>query len=158
MSDNIGKIDEIKLDDKICIGPTSPFLQKKFIMDSPIALTLHITNNFFRNLFLSHKKTELHYLTILNSQLEGFQLNINQTRLESRFSQIAYRVNSQLKGKFRTGRKRDAFLTETVKIAVLENEIENVKDLSCKLDRSNEQNVVLEKRCQDLLKSLIVQF
>lgn len=153
MSDNWAEIDCLKFQDKISVGSASPSLKKTFVEHSPIACSLYVTNNFLKELFIAHKQTNLRYLDIVNSQLSGFQIQSIE-RIESRFSQLCYRVNASLNTRYKGGRKREKFLTDKVSIAVYQNELVDVKTLSFTLEKFNTEQLLTEKRCADLFSEL----
>ena len=105
MSDKWGEIESLKFKDKLSVGSLSPNLSKSFIKESPVSLSLYITNSFLKELYDAHKQTDLSYIDIINSQISEFQLK-HVERLLTRFTQLSYRVNTSLSTKYKGGRKR----------------------------------------------------
>ena len=96
---------------------------------SPIALSLEVSNRFLNELRLVQNESGFDYIDIVNTQLTGFQLKSNK-RLKSRLAQLCYRVVNSLKKKYKGGRQRQGFLIEKVEMAVYQNELFDVKELS----------------------------
>ena len=150
MSDKWGEIESLKFKDKLSVGSLSPNLSKSFIKESPVSLSLYITNSFLKELYDAHKQTDLSYIDIINSQISEFQLK-HVERLLTRFTQLSYRVNTSLSTKYKGGRKRAVFLSEQIKVAIYQNELVDVKSLSFTLTKFQSEKLALEKRCAMLL-------
>ena len=84
MSDKWGEIESLKFKDKLSVGSLSSNLSKSFIKESPVSLSLYITNSFLKELYDAHKQTDLSYIDIINSQISEFQLK-HVERLLTRF-------------------------------------------------------------------------
>jgi len=82
MSDCLKEIDHLKIKDGLLFGSdTSPHLKKTFTKQDRVALTISLTNEFVRLLHTSHEKTGLSYLTLINTQVEYFQLRQSERLL-----------------------------------------------------------------------------
>ena len=115
-----------------------------------IALTFSIASSFFKVLSKA-KDPDFKYIDILNSQLQSFQLKFTE-RLENRLSSKTIKV--LLSNRKLTGRKRIAFDNNVYKIAILSDELENVKQLNFSLQKFESNNIEFEKKCSDLHNSL----
>ena len=73
--------------------------------------------------------------------------------IKSRLTQLCYRVGNSLK-KYKGGRQRQGFLIEKVEIAVYQNELYDVKELSQSLQIFSRENVDLLAKCSKLYESL----
>jgi len=60
----------------------------------------------------------------------------------------------ELKTKYKGGRKRLTFLGKKTTVAIYENELCDVKQLSCSLDNFKVEKVEIENRCSKLLEQL----
>lgn len=152
MSDNFTAVDSIKFSSQIGITSPSQYLTKVFVQQSPIALSLEVSNRFLNELRLVQNETGFDHIDIVNTQLTGFQLKSNE-RLKSRLTQLCYRVGISLK-KYKGGRQRQGFLVEKVEIAVYQNELFDVKELSQSLQNFSRENVDLLAKCTKLYESL----
>lgn len=152
MSDNFTAVDFIKFSSQIGITSPSQYLTKVFVQQSPIALSLEVSNRFLNELRLVQNETGFDHIDIVNTQLTGFQLKSNE-RLKSRLTQLCYRVGISLK-KYKGGRQRQGFLVEKVEIAVYQNELFDVKELSQSLQNFSRENVDLLAKCTKLYESL----
>ena len=153
MSNKWDEIESLKFKDKLSVGSLSPNLSKAFVKQSPVSLSLYITNSFLKEFLDANKDTKLSHIDIINSQISEFQLK-NVERLSTRFSQLCYRVNTSLKTKYKGGRKRATFLAEQIKVAIYQNELVNVKSLTFTLSRFQSDKLELEKRCATLFSEM----
>ena len=116
MSDNLTLVESVKFNSKVEINSPSPNLKRSFLQNSPIAISVEVSNSFLNELRLVQAETNFSHIDIVNTQITGFQLKSSE-RLQSRLYQLCYRVSSSLK-KIKGGRQKQGFLNEKVKIAV----------------------------------------
>jgi hypothetical protein len=90
---------------------------------------------------LQDKYPNFKYIDILNSQIKSFQLKFTE-RLENRLSSKTIKV--LLSNRKLTGRKRIAFDSNVHKIAISPDELENVKQLNCILQKFESDNTYLK--------------
>lgn len=114
------KID--KFEHMLHTGSHYPGISKKFA-DQQLCITLDLTSSFVKEL----EKAKINfpafsYVDIINTQLHVYQL-LNCARLENRFSTLCSKVNTDLRTKYRSGRKRQLYMTRVSKMAVLHSEI-----------------------------------
>ena len=111
-----------------------------------IALTFSITSSFFKVLSKAKDKyPDFKYIDILNSKLQSFQLKFTE-RLENRLSsKTIFFFKVLLSNRKLTGRKRIAFDNNVHKIAILSDELENVKQLNFSLQKFESDNIEFEK-------------
>ena len=120
MSDNLTLVESVKFNSKVEINSPSPNLKRSFLQNSPIAISVEVSNSFLNELRLVQAETNFSHIDIVNTQITGFQLKSSE-RLQSRLYQLCYRVSSSLK-KIKGGRQKQGFLNEKVKIAVYQNQ------------------------------------
>ena len=152
MSDNLTLVESVKFNSKVEINSPSPNLKRSFLQNSPIAISVEVSNSFLNELRLVQAATNFSHIDIVNTQITGFQLKSSE-RLQSRLYQLCYRVSSNLK-KIKGGRQKQGFLNEKVKIAVYQNELFNVQELSQSVQKFSTENVKLLQKCSDLYDSL----
>lgn len=115
------KID--KFEHMLHTGSHYPDISKKFAENQQLCITLDLTSSFVKEL----EKAKINfpafsYVDIINAQLHVYQL-LNCARLENRFSTLCSKVNTDLRTKYRSGRKRQLYMTRVSKMAVLHSEI-----------------------------------
>ena len=87
---------------------------------------------------MKRPKKQDSYVDILSTQLTSFQIQASD-RLEKRFVSISKKVKSSLKCS--KGRKHQDYLNSKISVAIFENELLNVRELSCTQDRFNEKKM-----------------
>ena len=96
MSDNLTLVESVKFNSKVEINSPSPNLKRSFLQNSPIAISVEVSNSFLNELRLVQAETNFSHIDIVNTQITGFQLKSSE-RLQSRLYQLCYRVSSNLK-------------------------------------------------------------
>lgn len=152
MSDYMSPPAKSKYESKIEISTqVSPFYSNKKSV-SEVALSITITNEFIKKLNSWSVDNDFSFVQTLNSQLSFFQLKECE-RLNSRLRTMCAKVVSDYKTKFRGGRKREEYNSNSRQFHVFKSELYDVYDLNCKLTKFEIENAKLEKKCCDLVNA-----
>ncbi len=134
----------------------SQFLNKCYVEKNE--LTLEISNNFFIELnVFKHEYPEFTLIDFVSTQLDYVGLKKSK-RLEGRLSRILGEVTSEFK-KYNASKgseQREAYKNKIRNISVRKDEIENVKDMTLRLDSCKRELIETRKLCiktyEELLK------
>ncbi len=130
----------------------SKFLQASFVQSNKVALTLIVSNKFLYEVSQHH--TEFHclsYTDIFLSQLDYVSIQKSK-RLDKRVSALVSTVKSKCKELNRTkgASERKSYLKKLHEVAILESELNNVRDIELKLDTVNRELDTVKRDLLDI--------